>query len=362
MVEEYYRPTREERKEVTLGIRAAVGIRNGAQCTNHAQDQQHVIFLLNQIPTTSGGALDPTGPTGFRAPRDGYCDPGLSALIRRFQQQNGLQADGVVDPDGPTLKALNNLAATKGAAKKAAGATLTPQQLATLHGILDRCHGLLESASFRSGIMRAAPEFPNLVRDIESEMRKQGLPLGQRKVATAGPLPAAALGRLPPGMRLPLAGFPIARTRDLVLLIEALEIILVLVGAIVVLGVLYYLLRKLWRATKALLAAVLKAAVDVLAELNTAVRKAQLDLKNNNRCRDDAYDAYFNASRAFQRILESQTGNATFIRQAARAFWSALKALLECSGAASASVILAILGGSIAGFETFMEFLLFWVL
>ena len=61
MEEEYQRQTREERKaaseEVYLGIRASVGIRNGVQCTNHAQDQTHIIFFESDSVITGRNAI-----------------------------------------------------------------------------------------------------------------------------------------------------------------------------------------------------------------------------------------------------------------------------------------------------------------
>ncbi len=106
---EIQRASRAQRKETEAleGLVAAVGIRNGIQCKNWLVDQQKIMSLLTRIPISNGG----TGPTRFGVARDGYCDPALSAQIRRFQQTNGLPADGVVDAGGATLRALQKLAA-----------------------------------------------------------------------------------------------------------------------------------------------------------------------------------------------------------------------------------------------------------
>lgn len=88
-----------------------VGIRDGRQVTNKAVDQAQIISLLNKIPIASGGTLGPTGPTVFRAPRDGFCDPSMSKQIKTFQEHFNLTADGVVDPTGHTFPKMKQIAA-----------------------------------------------------------------------------------------------------------------------------------------------------------------------------------------------------------------------------------------------------------
>jgi len=102
--QDYIRPTRSEKKQSAAleGVNRAVGIRKGIQCPNLVVDQNTVMFLLNSVPSNAGGALFPTGPTNFKAPRQGFCDASLFEAIRRFQRSNGLSGDGVVDPGGPT--------------------------------------------------------------------------------------------------------------------------------------------------------------------------------------------------------------------------------------------------------------------
>ena len=119
MSDEIYRPTREVRKETASleELNGPVGIRRGVQCTNWAVDQNKIIALLNKIPVEYGGTLGPTGPTRFNATRDRYCEPSLSELIRKFQQANGLGADGVVDPGGATYQLLRRMADGKLPAK-----------------------------------------------------------------------------------------------------------------------------------------------------------------------------------------------------------------------------------------------------
>lgn len=109
---EVVRQTREERNPAPSyrgGLSGAVGIRKGKQCANALADQLRVIDLLNLIPVAKGGTLYPLGPTRFRAPRAGFCDPSLSNLIAAFQTKNGLPVDGVVDPQGETLWRLVQL-------------------------------------------------------------------------------------------------------------------------------------------------------------------------------------------------------------------------------------------------------------
>jgi hypothetical protein len=110
---ELTRPTREERRaDAALdNLNGAVGIRNGKQVSNFAIDQNLVISYLNKIPTESGGTLSRSGPTHFKATRNGFCDVSLFEAILRFQQTNGLTADGVADMGGPTLRALKTIAA-----------------------------------------------------------------------------------------------------------------------------------------------------------------------------------------------------------------------------------------------------------
>lgn len=112
-MEDLVRTTREERKEsATLdSLNGPVGIRNGVQVSNFAVDQNLVISYLNQIPVANGGTLFPSGPLRFKATRNGFCDPPLADLIRKFQQANGLGSDGVVDPGGSTMRALKASAA-----------------------------------------------------------------------------------------------------------------------------------------------------------------------------------------------------------------------------------------------------------
>jgi hypothetical protein len=92
-------------------LHGPVGIRRGKQVKNKASDQSLIISLLNKIPIASGGTLTDSGPTIFKAPRDGFCEPELSAKILVFQRHFGLANDGVVDPGGRTFRALQSVAA-----------------------------------------------------------------------------------------------------------------------------------------------------------------------------------------------------------------------------------------------------------
>jgi hypothetical protein len=96
---------------VSNRLHGPVGIRRGKQVKNKASDQSLIIRLLNKIPVASGGTLTDSGPTLFKAPRDGFCEPELSASIVVFQKHFGLAHDGVVDPGGRTFTALQSVAA-----------------------------------------------------------------------------------------------------------------------------------------------------------------------------------------------------------------------------------------------------------
>lgn len=105
-VEDWDRPV----PQSNSGLSGAVGGRAGAP--NRVADQNAVMALLNKIPSQYGGTLHPTGPTNFKAPREGTCDPTLSTQISTFQRTNALPVvDGVVDPGGATWRVLNTLAA-----------------------------------------------------------------------------------------------------------------------------------------------------------------------------------------------------------------------------------------------------------
>ncbi len=99
--------------ESSQRLRGPVGIRNGKQVKNHENDQHLIIFLLNKVSAAAGGTLQSSGPTRFKTPRAGRCDPALADAIKHFQEANQLPTDGVVNPNGPTLNALFLLASGK---------------------------------------------------------------------------------------------------------------------------------------------------------------------------------------------------------------------------------------------------------
>ncbi len=87
-------------------IKAAVGISGGRQRTNNVDDQNVIMDLLTQANR------DPERLV-FEAPRQGLCSPFLHQRILKFQRDYsrfGLGADGSVDPNGATLRLLNQLA------------------------------------------------------------------------------------------------------------------------------------------------------------------------------------------------------------------------------------------------------------
>jgi peptidoglycan hydrolase-like protein with peptidoglycan-binding domain len=88
-----------------MGIQASVG-NDGA---NRRTDVESIQQLLNAVPAASGGA-DPDLKV------DGICGPKTKAAILNFQlrQFGNRLADGKVDPDGPTMSKLNELAGRGG--------------------------------------------------------------------------------------------------------------------------------------------------------------------------------------------------------------------------------------------------------
>jgi hypothetical protein len=96
-------------------ISGPVGIRNGTQqVANAVVDQAKVIGLLSLIRPTDGGKLGVWIPPPLPGPVR-KCPPQLADAIRGFQQvwrargELGI-ADGVVDPQGRTLRKLDALA------------------------------------------------------------------------------------------------------------------------------------------------------------------------------------------------------------------------------------------------------------
>jgi len=167
---DYTRPTRSDKKQSAAleGVNGAVGIRNGAQCANFLVDQNTVMFLLNSIPSTSGGSLFPTGPTLFKAARNGFCDPALSEAIRRFQQANGLKAGGVVDPGVPTSARLRALAHAPHPDSAGRGDEGLIQDIDTLAGVL------LITAGKMSGSTEGA-QFSAMSLEIQRSMAQSGI-------------------------------------------------------------------------------------------------------------------------------------------------------------------------------------------
>lgn len=73
---------------------------------NQAEDVRTVQELLNGVPASDGGPATPLPVTGV-------CSPALVTAIQRFQLRHfgWSGADGRVDPEGPTLRTLNEYAA-----------------------------------------------------------------------------------------------------------------------------------------------------------------------------------------------------------------------------------------------------------
>lgn len=90
-----------------MEILSSVGRRQGRNSQNRVADQQIVQSLLNQIPSSQGGASGSLNEQTV----DGVCSDRLFEAIMRFQRTHlGARADGHIDPHGPTLRILNRLA------------------------------------------------------------------------------------------------------------------------------------------------------------------------------------------------------------------------------------------------------------
>jgi hypothetical protein len=99
-------------------IGASVGkYGNGTkECYNFPKDQSAIIRLLNQIGKADGGCKEDPLPG---TPRLGKCSAELYDAITRFQRRvGGLPLDGHVDPGGPTLRKLNEVASRQSGAVK----------------------------------------------------------------------------------------------------------------------------------------------------------------------------------------------------------------------------------------------------
>ncbi len=357
MDEEYYRPTREERKEVTLGIRAPVGIRNGRQCANLAQDQQHIMFLLNKIPNTAGGTLYSTGPTNFKAARDGYCDPGLSKLISVFQQRNNLKADGVVDPDGPTLKTLNKLSTGGVPSRPTGSAALSPPQVDALNELLDICHGLTTHTAADGQYRQFREKIAAVAGNIEGEMAKLGIPNRQRRPSRKG------VHNLSPALlALPQsASFPIVNPAAIAALIgaayELSEFLLMALAAVVAVAALYLLLRELLKTLQEMLRILAKTMIVVLTEIKMLVARAHASTRTN-RCRDEDFTKFYEAANIFTRALQSGHATKSVLQPVIRAWWSALQKLLFCMDIFVVRAILKLFGTMLSFGVMFWEFIL----
>jgi peptidoglycan hydrolase-like protein with peptidoglycan-binding domain len=166
---DYTRPTRSEKKQSAAleGVNGAVGIRNGVQCINYVVDQNTVMFLLNKVPSTAGGALLPTGPTLFNPARAGFCEPSLSQAIKRFQQANGLKADGVVDPRGPTSARMRVLAT--GVPPTSVDTSFEARVVNSVKALID----VLRIAAQRLAGGPEAVQFQAIAQELDTLLREQ---------------------------------------------------------------------------------------------------------------------------------------------------------------------------------------------
>jgi Putative peptidoglycan binding domain len=322
--DDYVRPTRSERKESAAleGVNGAVGIRNGVQCANWVVDQNWVMSLLNQIPTANGGTLTPTGVTRFKTPRNGFCDPALSEAIRRFQATNSLRADGVVDPGGPTLRRMRELAAAPRPA--GAGSALRPDQLAKLHEFMDITTALIGNLSLDRISPGARMQLSLALKRLEAEMNEKNIPLGQRKLRVqnnAGVLVGAGLQ------------------------------ILIVIGAIAILLQLRAFLPIYLRIMDQLF----KTMIQVLKEIDQVLASGVAATQNN--CSDADFKRYSAAKNNLIDAILQGHGSPTVIGPLIRAWFAALTTLMRCLSAATAGAIFLILQGMLFGGIRIMEFI-----
>jgi hypothetical protein len=110
----------------SMALRARVGRHTqagGRHCQNWADDQQTVIDLLNRISIPDGGA---GGGLGGRVVA-GICGDALYNAIRRFEDKYFPgQRSGFLDPGGPMLKRMEELAGRSAAPPSAAPPSAEP--------------------------------------------------------------------------------------------------------------------------------------------------------------------------------------------------------------------------------------------
>src|SRR5260370_2669354 len=106
-----------------MSLKASVGRHtqaNGRQCQNYPEGQQTVIDLLNGIPVGKGGA----GGSLKGHIVSGICSDALYHAISQFEDKYfPRQRQGFVDPGGPMLKRMEELAG-RALAKPAAETSL----------------------------------------------------------------------------------------------------------------------------------------------------------------------------------------------------------------------------------------------
>lgn len=98
-----------------VDVTASVGIIKGRQCHNRVDDQQIVMDLLNEVPVSKGGTLQPGGiRKRWTSCLAGVASRELHEAILNFQRTNqskGLFVDGHFDPGQQGMRVLNHLAA-----------------------------------------------------------------------------------------------------------------------------------------------------------------------------------------------------------------------------------------------------------
>jgi hypothetical protein len=101
-------------------INDKVGVHTVEIIRNEIGDQKKIYALLGWISESDGGYSEKLGSSSMSPAefKQGFCNPELARLIRQFQDRQAKKGklsirhcDGVVNPRGPTLALMNELAA-----------------------------------------------------------------------------------------------------------------------------------------------------------------------------------------------------------------------------------------------------------
>ncbi|MBK6972000.1 MAG: peptidoglycan-binding protein [Sterolibacteriaceae bacterium] len=106
---------------------------------NHKGDVQTIQRLLNLIEVSDGGPMPPLA-------EDGLVGPKTIGAIRGFQQFHHTGSDGRVDPNGPTLKKMNEVPKNRLAQQNASRLARTAQAMPDLVAMARKAQRTAEAA------------------------------------------------------------------------------------------------------------------------------------------------------------------------------------------------------------------------